>query len=106
MELIHIYCAEAKSPTPLVFLQWQAKVEYPTLSMICSLILNLCLGVYIQRVGDRNNNAKCSDAGRMKVVDVSFGFNQPFYREVEYNEWRNTVIYPEEILQLRTEKRF
>ena len=103
MELIRIYCAEEKSPTPLGFLQWQAKVENPTLSMICSLMLNLCLGVYIQRVGERNNDARCSDAGRMKVVDVFFGFNHPIYREVEYNEWRNRVIYPEEILRLRTE---
>ena len=39
----------------------------------------------------------------MKVVYVFFGFNRLIYREVEYNEWQNRVIYPEEILQLRRE---
>ena len=104
MELIHVYCSETtlvSLPTPLGFLQWQSSITKPTLKLVSCIMLNLCLGVYIQRIGDRNNDKKCSDAGRMKCMDMFFGFNHPLYREIEYNELRNKVLFPRDVEMVR-----
>ena len=63
--------------------------------------LNFALGIYVQSIGDRNNDEKCSDAGRYKFNDMFFAFNHPVYREVEYNELRQRVFFPSSIVQLR-----
>ena len=95
MELIRLYCVEEKEPTPMEFLKWQAEVDTPVLKLITRLTLNIDLGIYIQRIGDRNNDAVCSQAGRLKFLDMFYAFNHPIYREVESNsDLRNKVIYP------------
>ena len=66
MELIRVYCIDCSNPTPLGFLQWQANITNPILKLVCQLTLNIGLGIYIQRVGDRNNDEKCSEAGRLR----------------------------------------
>ena len=58
------------------------------------------LGVYIQRIGDRNNDIEVSNAGRYKFFDVSFGFKYPIYREVEFRKLRNKVLYPQPIKEM------
>ena len=75
--------------------------SYTTLHFFCFLVLNVALSIYVQRIGDRNNDAKASHAGRMKFLSTFFGFNHPIYREVEYSELRNKVLYPESVKLLR-----
>ena len=71
MELIRIYCAETDdTPTPYSFLECQSTLEIPILSLISELILNIGLGIYVNRVGVQNNDYRCSQAGRMKCIDV------------------------------------
>ena len=65
------------------------------------LTFNVALAMYVQRVGDRNNDCKCSGAGRYKFFNMFFGFNHPIYREVEYNELRQKVLLPQEISAVR-----
>ena len=100
MELICLYCAKEKEPTPLGFLDWQAEVDTPVLKLITHLTLNIGLGIYIQRIGDRNNDAVCSEAGRLRFLDMFYAFNHPIYREVEYSDLRNKVIYPPKVKEL------
>ena len=85
------------------FLNWQAESESPTLRFIVELTLNIALSIYVERVGDRNNDPVCSDAGRYKFYKLFYGFNHPIYREVEYNELRQKAIYPEKIALLRND---
>ena len=58
------------------------------------------LGVYIQRIGHRNNDIEVSNAGRYTFFDVSFGFKYPIYREVEFRKLRNKVLYPQPIKEM------
>ena len=37
----------------------------------------------------------------MKCIDMFYGFNHPIYREVEYSDLRNKVLYPEVVKELR-----
>lgn len=55
----------------------------------------------MQRIGDRSNDFRCSHAGRMKALDLFYGFNHPIYREVEYNDLANSVRAPKAIEALR-----
>ena len=69
MELIHLYCAETTTkPTPFGFMEWQHNVKNPTLRLVCHLTLTIGLAIYVQRIGDRNNDVRCSNAGRMKFT--------------------------------------
>ena len=38
-----------------------------------------------------------SNAGRYKFIDLFFAYKHPIYREVEYQELHNKVLYPPEI---------
>ena len=67
------------------------------MKLLTQLFLTFGLAIYIQRIGDRNNDAKMSNAGRYKFIDLFFAFKHPIYREVEYRELRNKVLYPPEI---------
>ena len=67
------------------------------------LVLTYALGIYIQRIGDRNNDTSVSDAGRYAFLDFFYGFQHPIYREIEYRDLRNKVIYPEPVLKQRYE---
>ena len=37
----------------------------------------------------------------MKCIDMFYGFNHPIYREVEYSDLCNKVLYPEVVKELR-----
>ena len=100
MELIRLYCAKEKDPTPLGFLEWQAEINTPVLKLMTHLTLNIGLGIYIQRIGDRNNDVDCSEAGRLRFLDMFYAFNHPIYREVEYSDLRNKAIYPPKVKEL------
>ena len=70
------------------------------------MTLNFALAIYVQRVGDRNNDEECSNAGRYKFYDMFYAFNHPIYQiyhEVEYNELRQKVSMPPEMNKLRKE---
>ena len=101
MELIRMYGAEIPNPTPYGFLEWACNATNPTLRFICQFLFNFVLAVYVHRVGDRYNDAKCSDAGRMKFFDFFFALNHPIYREVEYNDLRERALYVPEVTSLR-----
>ena len=86
-------------PTTINFLEWQKQVSAtnPTFKFILQLTINVALSIYVQRIGDRNNDKKCSDAGRYKFSNMFFAFNHPIYREVEYRELRKEVLFPPEV---------
>ena len=67
------------------------------MKLLTQLFLTFGLAIYIQRIGDCNNDAKMSNAGRYKFIDLFFLFKHPIYREVEYRELWNKVLYPPEI---------
>ena len=69
MELIRICCAEADdTPTPYDILEWLSTLENLILLLISELTLNIGLGIYVNRVGEGNNDYRCSQAGRMKCI--------------------------------------
>ena len=37
----------------------------------------------------------------MKCIDIFYGFNHPIYREVEYSDLRNKILYPEVVKELQ-----
>ena len=73
------------------------KKDSATLKLIIQLVLTSGLSIYAQRVGDRNNDYKTSEAGRFSFMDIFYSFHHPIYREIEYRDLRNKAIYPEEI---------
>ena len=85
------------------FLDWQTKVGKGSANFkfITQITFNVALAIYIQRIGDRNNDEEVSDSGRLKFINMFYGFNHPIYREVEYNELRQKVCFPTIISQLR-----
>ena len=106
MEIIRLYASELPSgvnPGVMGFLDWMSSVLSPTLQFMTQFTFNFALAIYVQRIGDRNNDEKCSDAGRFKFNDMFYAFNHPIYREVEYNELRQRILFPSEIGQLRQE---
>lgn len=50
------------------FLKWQAGVTNANLKLLTQLFLNYGLAIYVQRIGDRNNNVKMSNAGRYNFL--------------------------------------
>ena len=68
MELIRFYSLECSDrPTPSGFLNWAHETSNPTLKFVCQLILNVTLAIYVNRLGDRYNDPKCSNAGRITL---------------------------------------
>ena len=55
----------------------------------------------MNRVGEGNNNYCCSLAGRMKCIDMFYGFNHQIYREVEYSGLHNNALHPGVVKELR-----
>ena len=95
-EMIKLYLSESKEqPSVLNFLQWTANMENNTLRALPQLSMGFGLGIYIQRVSDRNNDVTVSNAGRYKFFDLFFAFKHPIYREVEYRKFRNKILYPD-----------
>ena len=101
------------------------------LKLVTQLTLNIGLGIYVQRIGDRNgtkysrmdqvkfledslaiwsileyfvsnNDSDCCEAGRMRFLGIFYAFNHPIHREEEYHHLRNKVIYPAKLKKLRT----
>ena len=106
MELLFLYKKSLRAdetPSTIGFLAWQKQrsSESPTMSFVLQLTFDIALAIYVQRVGDRTNDEKCSDAGRYKFFNTFFAFNHPIYREVEYNELRQKVMFPQEVSTLR-----
>ena len=71
--------------------------------MIFEIFHNFGLTIYVQRIVDGNNDYAESNAGRYKFFDLFYAFNDPIYREVEYSELNNKVIYPEEMKNILNE---
>ena len=84
----------------LNFLEWVTNTENNTLKLLSKLFLSYGLGIYIQWIGDRNNDIKVSNAGSYKFFDIFFGFKHPIYWEVEYRELWNKVLYPQSIKEM------
>ena len=106
MELLSTYLSslsEDQEPSVFGFLNWPALKDSPTLGFVTELTLNVALAIYVQRIGDRNNDHICSSAYWYKFYKTFYGFNHPIYREVEYNELRQQALYPSEIANLREE---
>ena len=105
MELLQLYKATLKEETSNAqgFLQWQSNMgkESQNFRFISQMSLNVALAIYIQRIGDRNNDEEVSDSGRFKFMNMFYGFNHPIYCEVEYNELKQKVCYPTIVSQLR-----
>jgi len=98
LELIYNYVEYTnEDPTPSGFLNWQYKIESATLKSMLQIVLTFGLGIYTQRVGDRNNDASVSDAGRYAFLDWFYGFNHPLYREIDYRDLMTKSVLPEEV---------
>ena len=99
LELIHLYVQQTNvsNADPLDFLRWQSTVKSATLKMMFQFVFKFALGIYVQRVGDRNNNALISDAGQFVFSDLFYGFRHPLYQEIEYRDLKNKAIYPVEV---------
>lgn len=48
----------------------QTNVHSPKLRFLIELTLNIGLGIYVQRIGDRCNDFKVSHEGRMKFFKL------------------------------------
>ena len=90
-------------PSVLDFLDWITNTENATLKVVWQLTLGHGLSIYIQRIGDSNNDIFTSDAGRYKFFDLFYAFKYPIYREVGYRDLCNKVIYPNEVYKLLSE---
>ncbi|XP_057303732.1 uncharacterized protein LOC130641092 [Hydractinia symbiolongicarpus] len=101
LELIYKYSQESDNVSAMGFMQWQHKINAPTVKLLLQLVLTYGLGIYTQRVGDRNNDIIISDAGRYSFDDWFFGFNHPYYREIEYRDLQNKAIYPPQVKEQR-----
>ena len=100
-EMIRLFLTEFNGEvTILFFLEWIGNTEKNTLKLLSQLFLGYGLGIYIQRIGDRNNDIEVSNAGRYKFFDVFFGFKHPIYREVEYRELQNKGLNPQPIKEM------
>ena len=53
--------------------------------------------IYVQRIGDRNNDTALSEAGRYEFLDLFYAFNKPIYWKLGYGDFRNRVLHPEHI---------
>ena len=103
LELIHTFSLQCKEDIgPIGFLKWQRETTSGTMKLIFQLVLAYALGIYAQRVGDRNNDIHVSDAGRYAFIDWFYGFKHPIYREIQYQDLRNKALYPEEVKRQRS----
>ena len=81
LELIHLYVKQTgEDPNAMGFFKWQHNIKSATLRMMFDAILTFGLGIYAQRVGDRNNDTSISEAGRFAFLNWFYGFNHPFYQ--------------------------
>ena len=99
MEMLRLYLHNTEeSPTTAGFLQFEPS---PTYRLIKHLILNYALAIVIQKIGDRRNNYAVHCAGRYRFMKFIYGFNHPWYQQIEYTDLRNKSSYPETIHEMR-----
>ena len=79
---------------PLGFLDWVSLHENATTKMFANILLIYVWAIYFFKIGVRNNNL--NNAAHLKF-DLFYAFNHPIYREVEYRDLKNCVLYPEEV---------
>ena len=88
-EFFRMYMEQEENPTPHGFLIWERNVTGATQRFLFDFT---SLSIYVQRIGDRSNDANVSSARRMTFFGMFYAFNHLIYREVEYNKSRNHVI--------------
>ena len=87
--------------TVLGFLQWQSNHVNPTIQLLTQLIFNYVLAIYLFKIGVRHNDVHLINASCLKFDDLFYVFNHPIYREIEYRDLRNRVMYPKEVRRIR-----
>ena len=103
-EMIRNYLSltDEREKSPQNFLLFLAETKNPTLKLVGQLIFNCALAVYLFKQGIRNNNEFVVTASRIKFMDLFFGCNHPYYREVLYRDVRNKVMYSDIVSELRS----
>ena len=69
--------------------------------MVSNLLFSYVLAIYLFKIGVRNNDSNLINSARLKFDDLFYAFNHPIYREVEYRDLKNRVLYPEQVRTLR-----
>ena len=59
------------------------------------------LAIYVFKVGVRYNDINLINSARLKFDDLFYAFKHPIYREVEYRDLKNRVLYDKEVKELR-----
>ena len=96
MELLRLYSSTIKgAPTVDGFTDWSANVENPTLNFVCQFTLNFVLAVYVTRIGDRFNDAKCGKTGRMKFS--TFGLHCFAFFNCDHFEARTIELHEKHV---------
>ena len=95
LELIQLYSKSNKELNAVGFIAWQNRCTSATLNLVFDFVLKFGFAIYVERVGDRNNDVSVSDAGRYTFLDFFYAFNHPIYQEIEYRDLRNKIRYPE-----------
>ena len=103
LELIRAYKSDIGTDkcSAMGFLKWQAEHNNSTIQLINQLIFTYTLAVYFFKIGVRRNDVSLINAARHKFNVLFFSFNHPYYREVEYRDFRDRVLYHPEVRQLR-----
>ena len=99
MEMLRLYLHSTEDPPSCSgFLQFEPS---PTYRLIKHLILNYALAIVIQKIGDRHNNYAVHSAGRFRFMEFFYGFNHPWYQQIEYNDLKTKTTYPEPVYEMR-----
>ena len=102
LDLLREYIREeGEQPSVLGFLEWQADQECNNFKLVNQLILNYVLAIYVFKVGVRHNDNNLVNSARLKFDDLFNAFKHPIYREVEYRDLKNRVLYDKEAKELR-----
>ena len=59
------------------------------------------LAIYVFKVGVRYNDINLINSAQLKFDDLLYAFKHPIYREVEYRDLKNRVLYDKEVKELR-----
>jgi len=98
-EMMKLYVSNTTDLINVInFLQFEPSNTY---RLIKQLILNYGLAIIVQKIGDRNNNIEVHEAGRYKFLEMFYGFQHPFYQEIEYRDLKVKASYPPEIKDVR-----
>ena len=78
LEFVNRYVAEDPNPTPVGFLHWAKQITSPTQRFLFDLVFNIVLSIYVQRIGDRSNDASVSNCARLVFFDMFFCIRAPY----------------------------